>query len=70
MGSNDFLFRMLSVAPQAFVAVDAALGQHSVKSITRLREEVRRWRDDSGQPYTDDECEHLVGWLNRNFYRL
>ena len=70
MGSSDFLFRMLSVAPQAFVAVDAALGTHTVKSLGALRAEVRRWRDESGQAYSDDECEQLVRWLNRNFYNL
>jgi len=70
MGSSDFLFRMLSVAPQAFVAVDAALGTHSVKSVSGLRDEVRRWRDESGYRCSDDECEQLVRWLNRNFYNL
>jgi hypothetical protein len=64
------MFSMMSVAPQAFVAVDAALGRHTVKSVNSLREEVRRWRDESGQPYSDDQCEHLVRWLNRNFYNL
>jgi hypothetical protein len=70
MRSTDFLFRMLSVAPQAFVAVDAALGRQPVKSVSSLRDEVLRWRDESGQRYSDDECEHLVRWLNRNFYKL
>jgi hypothetical protein len=31
---------------------------------------VHRWRDESGRQYSDDELEHLVRWLNRNFYKL
>ena len=61
---------MLSVAPLAFVAVDAALAQHPVKSLATLRAEVTRWRDDSRTQLTDADCARLAGWLNRNFYRL
>jgi hypothetical protein len=68
-GLNDFL-RVLAVAPQAYASVDAAFGCLPSKSFNTLREEVRRWRDESRQDYSDDECEHLVAWLNRNFYRL
>ena len=61
---------VLSVAPLAFVAVDAALGQHPEKSLDGLRGEVRRWRDEYHQGLTDADCEKLAAWLNRNFYRL
>ena len=61
---------LLSVAPLAFVAVDAALEQHPVKSLATLRAEVMRWRDDSETNLTDEDCARLAGWLNRNFYRL
>ena len=61
---------ILSVAPQAFVAVDAALDTHPVKSLKALRNEVRRWRDECQAHLSDADCERLVVWLNRNFYRL
>jgi hypothetical protein len=61
---------LLSVAPHAFVAVDAALGQRPEKSLAVLREEVMRWRDDHHSELTDAHCERIVGWLNRNFYQL
>jgi hypothetical protein len=70
--SRSFLgvLSVLSVAPQAFVAVDAALEQHPVKSLDALRKEVKRWRDEYQASMSDADCERLVGWLNRNFYRL
>jgi len=61
---------ILSVAPQAFVAVDAALDTHPVRSLGALRKEVKRWRDECQPQMSDADCERLVGWLNRNFYRL
>jgi hypothetical protein len=61
---------LLNLAPQVFVAVDAALQQRSVKSITELRAEVLRWRDECRPEIGDSECERLVRWLNRNFYNL
>src|SRR4051812_10773588 len=64
------VFSLLSVAPQAFVAVDASLGQHPVKSLAGLRQEVLNWRDQSQPDFSDADCERLVTWLNRNFYRL
>jgi hypothetical protein len=61
---------ILSVAPQAFVAVDAALEHHPVKSLQALRKEVMSWRDEYHSHMSDADCERLAGWLNRNFYRL
>ena len=69
-GSFFSVLSLLSVAPQAFVAVDASLGQRPVKSLDGLREEVRRWRDEYQPQIDDEDCERLVAWLNRNFYRL
>ena len=69
-GSFFNVLSLLSVAPQAFVAVDASLGHHPVKSLAGLREEVRRWRDEYQPQISDADCERLVAWLNRNFYRL
>ena len=69
-GSFFDIFTLLSVAPHAFVAVDAALGRHPRKTVDLLREEVRRWRNESAAEFTDADCERLVGYLNRNFYRL
>jgi hypothetical protein len=72
MQASSFLdvMSVLSVAPLAFVAVDAALGQHPEKSLDGLRGEVKRWRDEHYQEFTDADCEKLTAWLNRNFYRL
>lgn len=70
--TNGFIdvIRVLAVAPQAYASVDAALGRQPEKSFTALRHAVRRWRDECGRQYSDDECEHLVRWLNRNFYKF
>lgn len=72
MSSRSFLgvLSILSMAPQAFVAVDAALEHHPVKSLDALRGEVKRWRDEYQAHLSDADCERMVGWLNRNFYRL
>jgi hypothetical protein len=72
MHSSSFfgVLGLLSVAPYAFAAVDAALEHHPVKSIDALRKEVLRWRDEHHSRFSDADCERLVGWLNRNFYRL
>ena len=64
------ILSILQLAPQAFVAVDAALDQHAVRSLDALRKEVKQWRDEYQSHMSDADCERLVGWLNRNFYRL
>ena len=69
-GSFASVLSLLSVAPQAFVAVDACLEQHPVKSLAALRTEVLAWREQYQPQFSDADCERLVGWLNRNFYRL
>ncbi len=72
MKTGSFLgvLSLLTVAPQAFVAVDASLGQHPIKSLGALRKEVSAWRDEYQPDFSDEDCERLVVWLNRNFYRL
>jgi len=72
MKTGSFLgvLSLLSVAPQAFGAVDAALDTHPVKSLKALRNEVKRWRDECQAQMSEADCERLVAWLNRNFYRL
>ena len=69
-GSFMGVLSLLSVAPQAFVAVDASLDRHTVKSLDALRKEVRAWRDEYQPTLSEADCERLAGWLNRNFYRL
>ena len=69
-GSFASVFQLLSVAPQAFVAVDACLEQHPVKSLAALRQEVLAWRAQYQPQFSDADCERLVRWLNRNFYQL
>ena len=70
MSSLHGVLSILSVAPQAFVAVDAALEHHPVKSLQALRKEVMRWRDEYQSHMSDADCDRLADWLNRNFYRL
>ncbi len=72
MKTGSFLgvLSLLSIAPQAFVAVDANLSGHSIKSMQALRKEVVAWRDEYQPNLNDDDCDRLAGWLNRNFYRL
>jgi hypothetical protein len=62
--------RIIVLLPEAFAAVDAALGHAPVKSVQSLRESVLRWRDERYPALTDPECESLVSCLNRNFYAL
>jgi hypothetical protein len=69
-GSLFGVLNLLSVAPLAFVAVDAALEHHPVKSLDTLRREVMRWRDEHHAHLGDEDCERLAAWLNRNFYRI
>jgi len=69
-GSFQNVLSLLSVAPQAFVAVDASLETHPMKSLAGLRREVLAWRDEYQPQISDHDCERLVAWLNRNFYRL
>ncbi len=72
MKTRSFLgvLSLLSIAPQAFVAGDAPVDQHPLKSMQALRKEVAAWRNQYQPDLNDDDCERLVGWLNRNFYRL
>ncbi len=72
MKSGSFLgvLSLLSVAPQAFVAVDASFEQHTVKSLDALRKEVVAWRNEYQPDFSDEDCDRLVRYLNRNFYRL
>ncbi|MGQ0651084.1 MAG: hypothetical protein ACT4P4_02265 [Betaproteobacteria bacterium] len=69
-GSFFDLTNLLALAPLAFASVDAALGGQPVRTVATLREEVLRWRDQYAPEYSDTECEYLVRWLNRNFYKL
>ena len=64
------LSRMLALLPEAFAAVDAALGHVPVKTLGALRRELLRWRDERHPHLTDFECERLARCLNRNFYAL
>jgi hypothetical protein len=64
------LAKMLRLLPEAFSAVDAALGHAPVKSLGALRRELRTWRDERHPHLTDLECERLASCLNRNFYAL
>jgi len=61
---------ILALLPEAFTAVDAALGHVPVKSLNALRSEVRLWRDERHPHLTDLDCERLARCLNRNFYAL
>ncbi len=54
--------------PEAFAAVDAALGASPAASLEALRPHLRRWRDERYPHLSDAECESLAGCLHRNFY--
>ena len=69
-GSFFSVLSLLSVAPQAFVAVDASFEHHPVKSLEALRKEVLAWRDEYQPQLSAADCDRLVDYLNRNFYRL
>jgi hypothetical protein len=59
------LMALLNMAPSAFSSGD--IGRlPAIKTLSALREEVKRhFGKVSGQ-----ELEALVGWFNRNFFRL
>jgi hypothetical protein len=61
---------LLNMAPTAFAGGD--IGPLPViKSLAALREEVERWAgDQSLGKLTQQDLEALVGWFNRNFFRL
>jgi len=61
---------ILAVLPEAFTAVDAALGHAPAKSLNVLRSEVRQWRDQRHPHLTDLDFERVARCLNRNFYAL
>ena len=59
------LMALLNMAPSAFASGDM-LPLPRIKSISHLRKEVQRH---FGKLPTQD-TEALVGWFNRNFFRL
>ena len=74
MKSDPFLgvLALLNVAPSAFAA-DAdgdIVPRHRIKNVAALRKEVLKWRDTYNPALSDTDVDDLVGWLNRNFYKL
>jgi hypothetical protein len=63
---------LLTMAPSAFVAVDSTgnTAAHTVKSLTALRKEVRRWGAEYNPTLSDRDLDAVVGWLNTNFYHF
>lgn len=61
---------LLNMAPSAFAGGD--IGKLPViGSLSDLRKEVERWAgDESLGKLTQQDLEALVGWFNRNFFRL
>jgi hypothetical protein len=64
------LARMLALLPEAYAAVDAALGHAHSRSLESLRSHVRVWRDERYPHLTDLDCERVARCLGRNFYAL
>ena len=62
--------KLLDLLPEAFAAVDAALGHAPADSLHSLRKSVLQWRDERHPHLTDLDCERLARCLNRNFYAL
>jgi hypothetical protein len=59
------LMALLNMAPSAFA--DGDIGRlPAIRSLAALREEVKRHFG----KLTGQELEALVGWFNRNFFRL
>jgi hypothetical protein len=58
------------MAPSAFAGGD--IGKlPAIRSLSDLRKEVERWAgDESLGKLTQQDLEALVGWFNRNFFRL
>ena len=59
------LMALLNMAPSAFASGDIAK-LPAIKSLAALRKEVQRHFG----KLTGPELEALVGWFNRNFFRL
>jgi hypothetical protein len=61
---------LLNMAPSAFSSGD--IGKLPViTSLEDLRKEVERWAgDESLGKLPQQDLEALVGWFNRNFFRL
>ena len=65
------LMTLLSIAPSAFVAGEAARERKArIASLRELRREVERWESRNNPRYSRQDVEDLVGWLNRNFYKF
>jgi hypothetical protein len=62
---------LLNTAPSAFALGDDFIPhKHRIKTIAVLRKQVLLWRDSYNPSLTDTDVDDLVGWLNRNFYKL
>jgi hypothetical protein len=73
MKSDPFLgvLALLNVAPSAFAVGDGDIvPRHRIKNLAALRKEVLKWRDTYNPSLSDNDVDDLVGWLNRNFYKL
>ena len=73
MKSDPFLgvLALLNVAPSAFAFGDGDIvPRHRIKNLAALRKEVLKWRDTYNPALSDTDVDDLVGWLNRNFYKL
>lgn len=73
MKSDPFLgvLALLNVAPSAFSVGEGELvPSHRIKNLAALREEVVNWRDAYNPSLSERDVDDLVGWLNRNFYKL
>jgi len=63
--SNPNLMALLTMAPSAFASGEIG-PLPRIKSLSHLRKEVQRHFG----KLSSQELEALVGWFNRNFFRL
>jgi hypothetical protein len=76
MATSPFfgVMAILSMAASAFAAGDTALlgvfPKHRITTLSGLRKEVIRWGDQSSPKLSTNDVDALVGWLNKNFYKL
>jgi hypothetical protein len=65
---------LLNMAPSAFALGDAALvpasPKHRIRSLSGLRKEVVCWSQQYNPALSRQDVDAVVGWLNKNFYKL
>lgn len=67
--NSSNLMALLTMAPSAFASGDIG-SLPRIKSLSALKTEVQRWGEQTRVKLSSQDVEALVGWFNRNFFRL